>query len=253
MSKGQTYKRYNAPDPIRIFLGYDQAEAVAYHTFCHSIWRRSSQPVEITPIMRGQLADLGVHNREWDPLQSNEFAFTRWLVPLLCQYQGWALFFDCDMLMLDDVAKLWHLRDYTKDVMVVQHTHDATKEPPTKYLDRPQTPYARKNWSSVMMFNCERCRALTPSYVNEAHGLELHQFEWTDTSLIGELPPQWNHLVGVHPPMPGAANVHFTLGGPYFQGYEDCEFADAWREEYLDMVHCAQLPLEAKREKAAVV
>ena len=229
------------PDPIRVFVGYDHVEAVAFHTFCHSIWRRASQPVQITPLMRDQLKTCKLHDRRWDEKQSNEFAFTRWLVPVLCDYQGWALFFDCDMLMLDDIAKLWYLRDRRYAVQVVQHIHDASGEPETKYLGRPQSAYDRKNWSSVMLFNCAQCTALTPDYVNTAPGLDLHQFRWLDDGRIGALAPTWNHLVGVHLHRGDAANVHFTLGGPYFQGYEDQPFADEWRAEYLDMVHCKQL------------
>ena len=248
------YNPYSmGPDSVRIFIGYDQVEAVAYYTFCHSIWKRASQPVSITPIIKSQLERCQLHKRDWDPKQSNEFSFTRWLVPALCQYQGWALFFDCDMLMRDDIAKLWYERDYRYAVQVVKHIHDASEEPDTKYLGRPQSAYQRKNWSSVMLFNCAQCKQLTPSYINTAHGLDLHQFQWLEDDQIGDLPPAWNHLVNVHKHRDDASNVHFTLGGPYFQGYEDCPYADEWREEYIDMIHCEQLAMVKEHEKTAAV
>ena len=146
---------------------------------------------------------------------------------------------DCDMLMRDDIAKLWALRDERYAVMCVKHDHRPAET--TKFLDRPQTAYGKKNWSSVMLFNNARCRALTPDYVNSATGLELHQFKWLgDDSLIGELPHGWNHLVGYDPPDPAASNVHFTIGGPYFKEYTDCEHAEAWFAEREAMLQVDQ-------------
>jgi hypothetical protein len=135
---------------------------------------------------------------------------------------------DCDMLMREDVAQLWQLRDERYAVMVVQHAHVPRET--VKFLGEPQTKYEKKNWSSVMLFNNARCSMLTPDYVNGASGLELHQFKWlVRDELIGPLPERWNHLVGYSPRMPDAALVHYTLGGPYFEEYAHCEYADEWR------------------------
>ena len=148
---------------------------------------------------------------------------------------GWSVFMDCDMLMLDDIAGLWALRDDRYAVQVVKHDHQPREK--VKFLGQPQTGYAKKNWSSVMLFNNARCRALTPQYVSAASGLELHQFKWLgDDDLIGELPGRWNHLVGYHPPARDAALAHFTLGGPYFAEYRDCEYGAAWRETLSAML-----------------
>jgi lipopolysaccharide biosynthesis glycosyltransferase len=134
---------------------------------------------------------------------------------------------DCDMLMLDDIARLWSLRDERYAVMVVKHRHVPVEK--TKFLGEPQSRYERKNWSSVMLFNNSKCRALTADYVNRASGLELHQFKWLDRDdCIGALPDRWNHLVGYNAPRPDAALVHFTLGGPYFAPYRECEYASDW-------------------------
>ena len=222
---------------INVFIGFDPRETVAFHVLSHSIHARATQPVSITPLM---LPELGkILTRERHPLQSTDFSFSRFLAPYLSDYRGWSVFMDCDMLMLDDIAKLHALRDERCAVMVVKHDH-VPKES-RKFLDQPQTAYQKKNWSSVMLFNNARCRALTPEYVNAAAGLELHQFKWlVNDDLIGGLPERWNHLVGYDPPRMGMSLVHYTLGGPYFDEYRDCEYADEWRREREAMLKVDQ-------------
>jgi hypothetical protein len=210
---------------IRVFIGYDAREAAAFSVLSHSIHARASQPVSITPVMLSQLA--GVFRRERNPLQSSDFSFTRFLVPHLCDFQGWAIFMDCDMLVLDDIARLWALRDERYAVQVVKHVHVPKEE--TKFLGEVQTKYEKKNWSSVMLMNCARCTALTPEYVNNASGLQLHQFKWLEGDhLIGAIPHDWNHLVGYDEPRQDASLVHYTIGGPYFPEYRRCEYAAEW-------------------------
>jgi hypothetical protein len=222
---------------IRVFIGYDSREAVAFTVLAHSIHRRASQPVAIAPVMLSQLQ--GVFKREKNPLQSTEFSFSRFLTPWLCGYEGWAIFTDCDMIVRDDIAKLWAMRDERYAVQVVKHHHVPKEE--VKFLGAKQTKYEKKNWSSVMLMNCGKCRALTPEYVNSASGLELHQFKWLESeSLIGEIPSKWNHLVGYDAPRADAALVHFTIGGPYFPEYEHCEYSDEWRKERDDMLATPQ-------------
>jgi lipopolysaccharide biosynthesis glycosyltransferase len=218
---------------IKVYIGYDPREAVAFSVLSHSIHARATQPVSIAPLMLSQLR--GLLTRERHPLQSTDFSFSRFLVPYLSGYTGWSIFMDCDMLVLDDIAKLWGLRNERHAVMVIKHDH-VPKET-TKFLGEPQSKYEKKNWSSVMLFNNAKCRALTPEYVNAATGLELHQFKWLgDDNLIGALPDRWNHLVGYDKPRRDAALVHYTLGGPYFEQYKDCEYADEWRMERDDML-----------------
>ena len=213
---------------IRIFIGYDPREAAAFAVLSHSIHARASRPVSIAPLVLSQLG--GVLWRERHPLQSTDFSFSRFLVPYLCGYEGWALFTDCDMLVMDDVAKLWELRDERYAVQVVKHEHVPKED--VKFLGQPQTRYEKKNWSSVMLFNNARCKALTPDYVNTATGLDLHRFRWLeDESLIGALPHRWNHLVGYDAPTPGVALAHYTIGGPYFPEWRDCEYSAEWRAE----------------------
>lgn len=210
---------------LDVFVGYDRDEVVAYHTLCQSILERSSSLVRFTPLRIENLG--GIFRREATPSQSTEFAFSRFLTPYLSGYEGWSLFMDCDMLARADIADLFALRDERFAVMVCQHDYVPRDE--TKFLGHVQTRYPKKNWSSVMLFNNARCRALTPEYVNTASGLELHQFKWlSDDGEIGSLPLAWNWLVGEYDHDPEACIAHFTRGGPYFAGYEDCDYAGEW-------------------------
>jgi hypothetical protein len=222
---------------IRIFIGFDERETVAWHVLTHSILARASQPVSFTPLALNNLKGLFTRPRE--ALQSTDFSFSRFLTPHLSGYEGWSLFMDCDMLVRRDIAELWALRDERYAVMCVKHDHQPKET--VKFLDQPQTPYGKKNWSSVMLFNNTKCKALTPDYVNTATGLQLHQFKWLgDDELIGALPATWNHLVGYSAPRADAANVHYTLGGPYFEEFRDCEHAQAWFAERAHSIHVDQ-------------
>ena len=226
---------------IPVFIGFDSREAVAFNVLQFSIQARSSEPVAITELNLAQLRKL--LTRERHPLQSTDFSFSRFLTPYLSDYRGWSIFMDCDMLVLDDIARLYALRDERYAVMVVKHQH-VPKET-TKFLHQPQSKYEKKNWSSVMLFNNARCRSLNLDYVNRASGLELHQFKWLGSDdLIGSLPARWNHLVGYDAPRADAALVHFTLGGPYFDAYRDCEYSREWFEERERMLF-AERPVQA--------
>lgn len=222
---------------IKVFVGYDHAEAVSFNVLSHSIQNNASVPVAIIPVRLSQLE--GVFNRERNALQSTEFSFSRFLVPYLCDYDGWAIFMDCDMLVKADIKELWDQRDDRYAVQVVKHNHQP--EETVKFLGAVQTKYEKKNWSSVMMFNCKKCKALTPEYVNTASGLELHQFKWLDSDdQIGEITNDWNHLVGYDKYRDDAKLIHYTVGGPYFEEYQNCDYADDWFAYRDDMLHCSQ-------------
>ena len=224
-------------DVARIFIGYDDNETVAYHVLSHSILRNSSIPVTITPIVKRHMA--GFYGREHSNIESTDFSFTRFLTPYLCGYEGWAAFMDCDMLMVGDVAELWSLRDDRYSVMCVKHDYRPVED--TKFLGQVQTKYEKKNWSSVMLFNNAKCTTLTPQVVESESGLYLHQFKWLSSdSEIGELPNAWNYLVGEPVPRPTEPKlVHYTLGGPYFEKYAGCEYAEHWRAEHARMSFAA--------------
>lgn len=236
-------------DTIRIFIGYDPKEAAAWHVLAHSIIARATLPLAITPLALKNLGPL--MTRERNPLQSTDFSFSRFLTPYLAGYEGWAVFMDCDMLVLDDFAKLWNLRDERYAVQVVKH--DYTPSTDIKFLGQPQTKYEKKNWSSVMLMNCAKCTALTPEYVNTASGMELHRFHWLgDDKLIGEIPARWNFLVGEYAPIPAneISNLHWTIGGPYFDEYRDADYADLWFAEREAMLYADQTYGSAKKKSA---
>ncbi|TIU82677.1 MAG: glycosyltransferase [Mesorhizobium sp.] len=161
---------------------------------------------------------------------ATEFACSRFLVPRLAK-SGWALFMDCDMLVRADLQKLFALADPSKAVMVVKHDHRPRET--VKMDGQAQTLYARKNWSSVILWNVDHPahQALTTDLVNSVPGRDLHRFCWLDDAEIGALEVKWNWLVGHSDPEVNPSIVHFTDGVPTMPGYEDCAYADEWRAE----------------------
>jgi len=228
-------------DIIKIFIGYDPVESVAWHAMVSSIYRQSSRPVAIIPINLRNLK--GIFNRPRDPRQSNEFSFSRFLVPFLCNYEGVGIFFDCDQMLRTDIAEIFSVLETEpgKAVYVVKHTYQPRDD--VKYLNTIQYKYPRKNWSSVVLWNCEHLknRLVTPEFVNTAEGMTLHRFAWLDDSEIGELDIRWNWLVGEYdsPPV-DVKNVHWTVGGPYFEEYRNSDFSDEWFEELKNINYCQQ-------------
>ena len=228
-------------DVIKVFIGYDPVESVAWHTMAHSIMEHSSQPVALVPV---NLRNLGsIFTRERDPKQSNEFSFTRFLVPYLNDFSGYAVFFDCDMMLRTDVASLFEVTESQPDkaVYVVKHSYEPRHD--VKYLNTVQYKYPRKNWSSVVLWNCSHPahKKLTPEYVNTASGMDLHRFTWLKDDDIGELDVRWNWLVGEYlQPPEDVQNVHWTVGGPYFHEYRGADFAEEWFAARDRMNFCLQ-------------
>jgi hypothetical protein len=212
---------------ITVCIGYDPAETVAYHVLCHSILRHSTVPVRFIPINKKNIPEFKREKEDG----STEFSFSRFLTPYLCGYQGQAIFMDCDMLVTCDLSEILSECDLYHDVFVVKH--DYTPKPGIKFLGNQQHVYPKKNWSSVMVFNCfmPACKRLTAEAASNKTGKYLHQFEWTAEPRIGELGKDWNHLVGEYEENPNAKIVHYTLGTPCFKGYENQEWAKEWFKE----------------------
>ena len=213
---------------IRLFVGYDPREAVAYHVFTSSVLTKASKPVSITPLSLNTLRD---YYRETHTDGSNDFIYTRFLVPAICNYAGWAIFADGDMLCRDDIVKLWRQRDSSKAVQVVQH--DYKTKHPVKYLGAPNVDYERKNWSSLILWNCGHPAnsRLTPEMLMRQSGAYLHRFKWLKEEEIGGIHETWNWLVTEYEHDPYASLVHHTLGSPCFPEYRDCDYADEWYAE----------------------
>lgn len=225
---------------MKVYIGYDGREAEAYRVAEKSLRAHASHPVTVTPLDAERLAACGLLRRAQDRRgytydiasnapQATDFAISRFLVPHLAQ-TGWALFVDCDVVFLADVAELFDQVDHDKAVMVVKHRQPETAG--TKMDGQAQVAYPRKNWSSVVMWNCEHPanRRLSLQDVNERPGRDLHAFYWLHDSEIGSLTPDWNWLVGVQekPLFPKIA--HFTLGGPFTPGWNGAEHDDLWLE-----------------------
>lgn len=224
---------------LNICIGYDPRESLAFHVLAHSIMRRASYPVAITPIYLPQLQTAGTYTRVRDPNQSTDFTYSRFLTPWIGGTRfSESIFMDSDMLVLCDIYEVLDHCSVLKDVCVVQHDYTPVLGP--KFLDQPQTAYPCKNWSSFMVFNGHRSavRCLTPSYVNTASPMDLHQFKWVRPDGLGALPLEWNHLVGEYPPNPQAKIVHFTRGGPWFPEFVNCEFSEEWFAERDNMIDC---------------
>ena len=223
---------------LTVCIGYDHRESIAFHVLAHSILRRASRPVQIVPLANSMLPQYA---RPRSPQQSTDFAYSRFLTPSLADDNAVSIFMDCDMLCLTDICQLEDIArtgsNLYHDVLVVQH--DYTPSSATKFLNQPQTVYPCKNWSSMIVFNGHRSavRRLNSNVVNTADAMYLHQFKWATS--VGKLPLDWNHLVGEYEPNPDAKIVHYTLGGPWFQGFEECEYADEWRKELRDMLYSA--------------
>ena len=220
-------------NPFPVYVGWDSREDIAYQVCRHSLVSRASVPVDVVPIKQDELRAEGHYTRPVDPLASTEFTYTRFFVPFLTGYQGWALFCDCDFLWLADIKGLTDLLDDRYALMCVHHDH---RPPETMKMDgRKQTQYPRKNWSSLVLYNCGHPanRVLTPDVVNRESGAFLHRFQWLDDDLIGAVPETWNWLEGwSEAPAGGHPNVvHFTRGGPWFDDWRDVAFGDLWLEE----------------------
>jgi hypothetical protein len=226
---------------LRIFIGYDQVESVAWHTMAHSILVRSSQPVAIIPVNLANLKEI--YTRPRDPKQSNEFSFSRFLVPYLSDYEGYAAFFDCDMMLRTDINEMFDVakQDPGKAVYVVKHDYEPRDD--IKYLNNVQYKYPKKNWSSVVLWDCSHPanKTVTPDFVNTASPMDLHRFTWLKDEEIGELNVRWNWLVGEYDEPPAdVKNVHWTVGGPYFEEYKNVDFSEEWFAESEKMAYCLQ-------------
>jgi lipopolysaccharide biosynthesis glycosyltransferase len=221
---------------IRVFIGFDPREAIAYHVCANSIIRHSSKPIAFTALALNNLQDY----EEGHTDGSNQFIYSRFLVPHLMEYNGWAIFMDGDMLVRDDIEKLWALRDDSKAVMVVKHDYQTKLT--EKYLGSKNENYPRKNWSSVILWNCghEANKAVTPEFVQNATGAQVHRFTWLTDDLIGELPNVWNWLPDEFGANPEAKLLHYTLGTPSFHDFATTPMGDEWHRERIYTDYCLQ-------------
>ena len=215
---------------MKVFIGYDPREDIAYQVCRESLARNSSMWLDIQPIKQAEMREKNLYWREKDPLASTEFSFTRFLTPYLAGYTGWAIFMDCDFLWRGDIAEIKQYMDPAYAVCVVKH--DYKPKETTKMDGQVQTQYPRKNWSSFMLINCGHRKVIQGLHledVNNETGMYLHQMMWAGED-IGELPIKFNYLEGWYTKddEPNPLAVHFTRGGPWFKDYVDVEYGDEW-------------------------
>ena len=215
-------------ETIKIVIGFDQRESIAYHTFTQSIIEKSSLPVSFIPLAINALKGY----KETHTDKSNDFIYSRFLSPHLNSFEGWAIFADGDMICQADIKELWDLRDQSKALLVVKHDYQTKAH--KKYLGNVNENYPRKNWSSVILWNCAhpKHKILTPEFIASQTGKYLHRFSWLDDIDIGELPKEWNWLAIEYPENKNAKLIHYTLGTPCFKEYKNTEMADIWYETY---------------------
>ena len=211
---------------IKIVVGFDQREAVAYHTFTQSIIEKSTLPVSFIPLAIQTLADY----KESHTDKSNDFIYSRFLTPYLMKFNGWAIFADGNMVCLSDIKELWDLKDESKALMVVKHDYKTKSH--QKYLGNINENYPRKNWSSVILWNCNhpKHKILTPHFIANQTGKYLHRFSWLQDDDIGELPKEWNWLATEYPANTHAKLIHYTLGTPCFKDYRNSEMSELWHQ-----------------------
>ncbi|NWG47166.1 MAG: glycosyltransferase [Alphaproteobacteria bacterium] len=220
-------------EAIRVFVGWDSREAICYEVCRRSILEHASGPVEVVPIKQSELRAQGLYTRTDDPLASTEFTYTRFLTPHLAGWQGLALFCDCDFLWQADVGELVALAraDRPRALWCVQHDYRPSET--IKMDDRVQTVYPRKNWSSLMLFDCGHPAnaALSPARVSAETGAFLHRMQWLEDADIGAVPEEWNWLEGWsnlnHPDVEPKV-IHYTRGGPWFENWQHVAYADRW-------------------------
>ena len=213
---------------VKIYIGFDQRESIAYHAFVQSLIDHASIPLDITPLAVKTLK--GYEEKHKD--KSNDFVYSRFLTPFLNDFKGWAIFVDGDMICQTDIKELLDLRDGSKALQVVKHNYKTKAN--QKYLGNINQDYPRKNWSSVILWNCEhpKHKILTPDFIANESGKYLHRFSWLEDNEIGELPKEWNWLATEYPNNEQANIIHYTLGTPCFKDYRNTEMADIWLKKY---------------------
>ena len=219
----------NSLNKINLIVGFDQREAIAYHVFCQTIIDRATLPVQFLPLAENMLNEY----KEVHTDGGNKFIYSRFLTPYLMNFSGWAIFADGDMVCQADISELWSLRDKTKAVQVVKH--DYKTKVAKKYLGNKNEDYPKKNWSSLILWNCSHPKnaLLTPEFIQGQPGSYLHGFSWLGDDLIGGLDAEWNWLAIEYPENPNAKLIHYTLGTPCFKDYADEPMSDVWKRSYI--------------------
>lgn len=215
---------------MKIFIGYDAREAEVFHVCVQSILMNTKIPVQIIPLNLEQLKS--VYTEEHSD-NTNYFIYSRFLVPFLCNFESSALYIDGDMVVRGDLKDLMVLNDRSSAVNVVKHNYKTKKN--IKYMGTKNEDFPRKNWSSVIIWNCDhdKNKILQPELIKKSSGKFLHRFEWLDDNEINELPREWNWLCDEYGENNSAKLIHYTLGAPCFNAFKDTPMAEEYNK-YLE-------------------
>ena len=219
-------------DIVDVVVGFDQREAVAYHAFTQSVIEKSSIPIRFLPLNINSLNDYKETHKDG----SNEFIYSRFLVPYLMNFKGWAIYADGDMVCLEDIKKLWNLRDNKYAIQVVKHDYKTKIK--KKYWGNKNENYPRKNWSSLILWNCEHKshKILTPDFIQKQTGAFLHRFNWIKDSEIGDINKEWNWLAMEYEEKQDINLIHYTIGTPCFEEYQNSSLASYWKKSFMSML-----------------
>ena len=217
---------------VDIVVGFDQRESVAYHTFTQSVIENSTIPVRFLPLSMSSLSNYKEVHKDG----SNEFIYSRFLVPYMMNFKGWAIYADGDMVCLEDIKKLWNLRDNKYAVQVVKH--DYKTKITEKYWGNKNEDYPRKNWSSLILWNCEHKshKVLTPDFIENQSGAFLHRFSWIKDEEIGSIDKEWNWLAMEYEEKESIKLIHYTIGTPCFKEYEKTSLSSYWKKSFSNML-----------------
>jgi len=220
-------------DIVELAVGFDQREAIAYHTFVQSVIDKSTIPVKFLPLNMNALSSYNETHTDG----SNQFIYSRFLVPYLLNFKGWAIYADGDMVCVEDIKKLWDLRDANYAVQVAKHNYKTKIQ--NKYWGNKNENYPRKNWSSLILWNCEHPshKVLTPEFIEKQSGAFLHRFSWINDDEIGELKKEWNWLAMEYEEKKEIHLIHYTIGTPCFEEYENTSLASYWKKSFLNLLN----------------
>lgn len=213
---------------IKMTVGFDQREAVVYHTFVQSVLTNTKETIAFIPLKLENIQSYNEKHKDG----SNDFIYTRFLTPYLNKFEGWCIFADGDMICNTDINELWALKDPNKAVHVVKH--DYKTKFPNKYLGNRNENYPRKNWSSLILWNCEhkKNKILTPEFISNQDGKFLHRFSWLEDEDIGSIDKKWNWLVSEYENNDNANLLHYTIGTPCFKQFKYSNHSDIWYKYY---------------------
>ena len=223
--------------PLNLYIGYDTKEKIASDVCEYSVKKNSSINLTVDLLIKKNLEEKKLLYRKDDKLIDLAITFSRFLVPFLNEYKGWAIFCDCDFLWTGDIKRLLDKKDEKYAVMCVQHDYNPKSE--IKMDGRQQLMYPRKNWSSMVLWNCSHPanKKIDINMVNNETGKFLHRFGWLEDKLIGNLDYKWNWLVGWYEETSNnkPEAIHFTEGGPWFENYKNCEYSKIWSQYKEEM------------------